>query len=268
MIKTSVFAEGLFNGKTLFVAGGTSGINRGIATRFAQLGANVFVISRSQDKVRDTVEELTALGYNADGATADVRDFETVAGTVMQCVERFGPIDFVLSGAAGNFVSKADQLSSNGFKTVIDIDLVGSFHVCRAVYPHLRKPGASIINISAVQSFTPFEGQVHVCAAKAGIDAMTRVLAIEWGPNGVRVNAIAPGPVDGTEGMKRLTPTEAHRERLTRSIPLRRYASISEIADLATFLCSDAAANVNGEIAVCDGGQSLLGGSAFSQAWT
>lgn len=267
MTKTPVFSDQLFKGKTLFAAGATSGINRGIATRFAQLGASVFVVSRSEDKVLDTVKELTDLGAKADGAVADVRDYEAIASSVAKCVDRFGPIDFVLSGAAGNFVSRADKLSSNGFRTVIDIDLIGSFHVCRAAYPQLRKPGASIINISAVQSFMPMEGQVHVCAAKAGIDAMTRVLAIEWGPQGVRVNAIAPGPVDGTEGMQRLTPTPAHRERLTQAIPLRRYATISEIADLATFLCSDAGANISGEIAVCDGGQSLLGGSAFSQAW-
>lgn len=264
---STVFSADLFKGKTLFVAGGTSGINRGIATRFAQLGANVFVVSRSQEKVSDTIADLKKAGHSSDGQSADVRDFDAVSAAVLRCTEVFGPIDFVLSGAAGNFVSRAENLSSNGFKTVVDIDLVGSFHVCRAAFPHLRKPGAAIINISAVQSFMPLEGQVHVCAAKAGIDAMTRVLAIEWGPQGVRVNAIAPGPVDGTEGMRRLTPTAEHRDQLTRSIPLRRYATISEIADLATFICSDAGANMNGEIAVCDGGQSLLGGSAFSQAW-
>ena len=261
------FAANLFEGKTLFAAGATSGINLGIANTFSRLGAKVFVLSRSAEKVETAVATLRETGAQADGAAADVRDYAMVKAAVDRCAERFGPIDFVLSGAAGNFVSRAADLSSNGFRTVIDIDLVGSFHVCRAAYEHLRKPGAVVINISATQSFTPMEGQVHVCAAKAGIDAMARVLAIEWGPEGVRVNTIAPGPVEGTEGMRRLTPSEAQRKMLADGIPLRRYATIQEIADTAVFLCSPAGGYMNGEVVVCDGGQSLLGGKSFSDLW-
>ena len=161
----------------------------------------------------------------------------------------------------------AAQLSANGFRTVVDIDLVGTFHVCRAAYEHLTRPGASIINISATQAINPMPGQAHVCAAKAGIDALTKVLAIEWGPAGVRVNAIAPGPVDETEGMARLTPTAAHRDRVLQAIPLRRYARLQEIADTAAFLSGPAGANFNGAVLVCDGGQSTLGSGAFAAAW-
>lgn len=263
---SSVFAPALFRDKTVFIAGGTSGINLNIARRFVAMGASVFVVSRSEDKVSDAVATLSQVGPAA-GAAADVRDFDAVKSAVTACVERFGAIDIVISGAAGNFVSPAAALSSNGFRTVIDIDLVGTFHVCRATYDALRKPGASIINISATQAFTPVPGQAHVCAAKAGIDALTKVLAIEWGPEGVRVNAIAPGPVDGTEGMKRLTPTPQHRDRLTQTIPLRRYATLDEIADTALFLSSSAGANFSGEVLVCDGGQSVLGGGGFANAW-
>ncbi|MDD3764551.1 MAG: SDR family oxidoreductase [Nevskiales bacterium] len=265
-VASPVFAPSLFRGRTVFVAGGTSGINLGIARRFSSLGAALFVVSRSEDKVATAVAELRHSGP-ADGAVADVRDFDAVQSAIGKCIERFGAIDIAVSGAAGNFVAPAAELSPNGFRTVVDIDLIGSFHVCRAVYPYLRKPGASIINISATQAFTPLPGQVHVCAAKAGIDAMTKVLAVEWGPEGVRVNAIAPGPVDGTEGMARLTPTSEHRERLTQTIPLRRYATLDEIADTAVFLCSSAGANFNGEVLVCDGGQSVLGGGGFAAAW-
>jgi NAD(P)-dependent dehydrogenase (short-subunit alcohol dehydrogenase family) len=267
LLDRQVFVDGLFKGKVTFIAGGTSGINLGIATAFAELGSSIFLISRSIDKVSSAVNTLAARGFAVDGFAADVRNYAAVEAAFLRCSERFGPIDFVISGAAGNFVAKAADLSSNSFQTVINIDLVGTFNVCRAAHSHLRRPGASIVNISAVQSFTSMPGQVHVCAAKAGVDAMTRVLALEWGREGIRVNAIAPGPVDGTEGMNRLTPTDGHRSRYIQSIPLGRYASISEIASVATFLCSDAGAYFNGEILVCDGAQSIVGGQGFADAW-
>lgn len=264
---TSIYQPGIFSDKNVFIAGGTNGINLAIAERFAELGARLFVISRSQEKVDAAVEHLQTIMPGVDGMAADVRDFEAVQAACAKCHENFGDIDVLVSGAAGNFVAEAAQLSSNGFRTVIDIDLVGTFHVCRAAFDYLRKPGASIINISATQAFNPMPGQAHVCAAKAGIDALTRVLAIEWGPLGIRVNAIAPGPVDGTIGMERLTPTPAHREKVLEAIPLRRYAKLQEIADTAVFLSSTAGANYNGEVTVCDGGQSVLGSGAFAAAW-
>src|SRR5450759_793318 len=147
----------------------------------------------------------------------------------------------------------------NACMAVVDIDLLGTFNTCRAVFEHLRRPGASIINISAMQAFTPMPMQAHVCAAKAGVDMLTKCLAIEWGPDGVRVNSIAPGAVDDTEGMKRLAPTPEIKKQLARSIPLRRFATKDEIADLALFLSSDAARFITGAVVVCDGGQSLAG---------
>ncbi|MGH7652127.1 MAG: SDR family oxidoreductase, partial [Gemmatimonadaceae bacterium] len=149
--------------------------------------------------------------------------------------------------------------SANGFKSVIDIDLLGTFNTCRAAFEHLRRPGASVINISAMQAFTPMPMQSHVCAAKAGVDMLTKCLAIEWGPQGVRINSIAPGAVDDTEGMRRLAPTPEIRKQFERSVPLQRFATKDEIADLAVFLSSDAAKFITGAIVVCDGGQSLVG---------
>lgn len=263
-----MFAADTLRGKTAFIAGGTSGINLATAKRFAALGAGVFVLGRSQDKLDRAVAELRHIAPKADGMAADVRDYDAVEKAMATCHASMGTIDILVSGAAGNFVSPAEKLSSNGFRTVVDIDLVGTFHVCRAAHPHLTRPGASIINISATQAINPMPGQVHVCAAKAGIDALTKVLAIEWGPAGVRVNAIAPGPVDGTEGMARLTPTQAHRDKVLEAIPLRRYARLEEIADTAVFLSSAAGANFNGAVLVCDGGQSTLGSGAFAAAWS
>jgi NAD(P)-dependent dehydrogenase (short-subunit alcohol dehydrogenase family) len=158
-------------------------------------------------------------------------------------------------------------MSANGFKAVIDIDLLGTFNTCRAGFEHLKRPGASIINISAMQAVSPMAMQAHVCAAKAGVDMLTKCLALEWGSEGVRVNSIAPGAVDDTEGMTRLAPTPEIKKHYTQSIPLRRFARKDEIADLALFLVSDAAQFITGAVILCDGGQSLAGlGGRLSSA--
>jgi NAD(P)-dependent dehydrogenase (short-subunit alcohol dehydrogenase family) len=151
-------------------------------------------------------------------------------------------------------------MSANAFKSVIDIDLLGTFNTCRAAYEHLKKPGASVISISANHAHTPIAYQSHVCAAKAGVDLLTRTLAIEWGSVGIRANCITPGPTADTEGMRRLAPTEEARKRVIQSVPLQRYGTKDELADLALFLCSEAAAYITGAIYVCDGGSSLARG--------
>lgn len=235
------------------VAGGTSGINLAIARRLGELGAAVHVFSRDPAKVAAAVRELAEI-CDAGGAIADVRDFDAVTVAVGAGLEKFGIVDILVSGAAGNFLARAADLSPKGFRTVIDIDLIGGFHVMKAAYPHLRRPGASIINISALHAFTAFPNQVHVCAAKAGLDAMVRSLALEWGPEGIRVNSIAPGAVSDTEGMARIAPTQADRDRFTRDTPLGRWTTKAEIADLAVFLASDASASITGTVMVADGG--------------
>ena len=153
--------------------------------------------------------------------------------------DKFGAIDVLVSGAAGNFPAPALGMSANAFKTVVDIDLLGTFNVLRAAFEFLRKPGASVINISAPQAFQPMELQMHVCAAKAGVDMVTRVGALEWGPAGVRVNSIVPGPIANTEGMKRLAPTPQLAQIVSDSVPLRRFGEASEIADACLWLGSN-----------------------------
>ena len=163
----------------------------------------------------------------------------------------------MVCGAAGNFPAPVLGMSANGFRAVIDIDLIGTFNTCRAAYDHLRKPGASVLAISASHAFQPIANQAHVCAGKAGVDLLIKTLALEWGPAGVRCNCITPGPTADTEGMRRLAPTEESRKHVESAIPLRRYGTKDELADLALFLCSPAASYITGGIYVCDGGSSL-----------
>lgn len=255
----------MFNDKHVCVAGGTSGINLGIAEGFARAGAKVSVFSRKQDKVDAAVARLGELGAEAHGGTADVRDPEAVSAVLAGAVEAFGPIDVLVSGAAGNFPAPALAMSPNAFGSVIGIDLNGTFHVLRAAFEHLRKPGASVINISAPQAFMPMMLQAHVCAAKAGVDMLTRTLAMEWGPSGVRVNSLVPGPIDGTEGMKRLLVDPTKKDLLTQTVPLQRLGTPEDCADVALFLASDAARYVSGAVLPVDGGWSL-GGAQIAMA--
>jgi NAD(P)-dependent dehydrogenase (short-subunit alcohol dehydrogenase family) len=255
-----------FSSRHVFVAGGSSGINLAIADAFAQRGARVCIASRSAERVAAAVAQLRRHGGAVQGHSADVRDYDAIEAALAASREGFGPIDVLVSGAAGNFVAPALGMSSKGFRTVIDIDLVGSFNVLRAGHAHLRRPGASVINISAPQADNPTPYQAHVCAAKAGIDMLTRVLAMEWGPDGVRVNSIVPGPIGDTEGMRRLAPSEEARAAMAASIPLGRFGTTAEVADMALVLSSALASFVTGAVIPVDGGSSLPGGRDLSAA--
>jgi NAD(P)-dependent dehydrogenase (short-subunit alcohol dehydrogenase family) len=250
----------------VLVGGGTSGINLAIALAYARAGSRVAVLSRSQDKVDAAIEQLSALGPEARGYAADVRDYAAVDHAVADTAAAWGPLDVVISGAAGNFVAPAGELSSNGFRAVMDIDLLGTFHVARASWPHLRKPGASLISITASQAWLPTPGQAHVGAAKAGVDQLTRTLAIEWGAAGVRVNAVAPGPIADTEGMRRLAPTPEALEAWTRAVPLGRMGQLQDVCDAVLWLTSPQASYVTGVVLSVDGGLALGGSSAMAAA--
>ncbi len=245
-----------FNHRVVVVIGGTSGINRGIAELFASHGARVAVASRSPEKVDATVRALERLGARALGFVADVRDIDAITDGMAAVRREFGRFDVVISGAAGNFPALAENLSTNGFKSVVDIDLLGTFHVMRAAYPHLRKPGASIINISAPQAFIPMKAQVHVAAAKAGVDMITRTLALEWGHQGIRINSVVPGPIEGTEGMARLAPGDADKQMVIDSVPLGRYGTPVEIGNACLMLASELGAYITGAVLPVDGGWS------------
>jgi NAD(P)-dependent dehydrogenase (short-subunit alcohol dehydrogenase family) len=248
-----------FSNKHVFVAGGTSGINLGIADAFARAGANVSVCSRDPAKIEAAKAQLSAHGKGVNGYQADVRKYDDVEAALKSAHARFGDIDVLVSGAAGNFVAPATGISSNGFRTVVEIDLLGTFHVMRAAHQFLRKPGASLINISADQALRGYVGQVHVCAAKAGIDQITRVLALEWAAEGIRVNSVVPGPIADTEGMRRLTSTPEAELKLTSTVPLRRYGTKQEVADACMFLSSSLGQYITGIIMPVDGGLSIAG---------
>ncbi|MEL6646737.1 MAG: SDR family oxidoreductase [Pseudomonadota bacterium] len=251
-----------FSGHNVFVVGGTSGINFGIAQGFARWGAKIMVASRKQNKVDQAVEGLKGLGAEASGVTFDVRDYEAVEKGFEEAASFFGgPIDSLISGAAGNVPGRLLDLSPNAVKAMVEIDLMGTFHVMRACYPHLKKPGASVVNISAPQAFNAMSHQSPVCAAKAGVDMVTKSLALEWGAEGVRVNSISPGPIDETEGMARLAPTPQIREAVIKSVPTKRMGVTDDIAKAAGFLCSDAADYVSGVVLPVDGGWGVSGAS-------
>jgi NAD(P)-dependent dehydrogenase (short-subunit alcohol dehydrogenase family) len=253
----SAFQPDLLAGKVAFVAGGTSGINLEIARRFGRAGARVAVLSRKQEKVDAATAEIAAEGQPAIGFAADVRQYDAVETALRQCAEQFGPIDIVLSGAAGNFMAPVLGMSANAFKTVVDIDLLGTFHVLRACYAYLNRPGASLISITAGQAVNPMMFQAHVCAAKAGINMLTKCLAMEWGPSGVRVNAISPGPIGDTEGMRRLAPSPEIEAAIKGRLALRDYGTTTDIAEAALFLASDSARYITGAILNVDGGNDL-----------
>ncbi len=252
----SVFKKDLLRGRRALVTGGGSGICKGIALALAQHGANVAVVGRKQEPLDATAHEIEALGVKALALSADVRQAEAVEGVVKRATESFGGLDLLVNGAAGNFLCPAAQLSSNGFKTVIDIDLQGTFNVTRMAFEPLMASRGCVVNISATLHYGGTPMQLHVSAAKAGVDAMTRNLAVEWGPLGIRVNAIAPGPIDETEGMKRLAPG-GMRDKMISQVPLRRFGSIEEIGQATIYLASDAAAYISGAVLVVDGARWL-----------
>jgi len=259
----SFFPAGLYKGKTVFVTGGGSGINLGIAKGFAALGANVAICGRTQAKLDGAAKELEALGARVSAKAADVRKPDELNAALTLCRATLGPVDILVCGAAGNFLVPAEKLSPNGFKTVIDIDLLGSFNASRLAFDQLAQTKGSIVYISAGMGHMPYAFQLHVGAAKAGIDRMMQNLALEWGPHGIRVNSIVPGPIAGTEGMKRLGGDD-HQRRGGQGVPLGRMGTVEDIAQAALFLCSPMANWITGVVLNVDGGSGLAGSANFN----
>jgi peroxisomal 2,4-dienoyl-CoA reductase len=255
----NIFTDNILAGRVAFVTGGGTGITGGVARALAEAGASVVLVSRRMENLEPAAEAINQRGGKATPFAADVRDPEAVERAVQATLDQYGKLDIVVNGAAGNFLCAADELTPNGFGTVVDIDLKGSFNVCRAAIPELKKSRGSILNISATLHYGGTPMQLHVSAAKAGVDALTRNLAVEWGRHGIRVNGIAPGPIEDTEGMARLVP-EPIKEKIKRKIPLGRFGRIADIEQAAVFLCSDAASYINGVTLVVDGGHCLNSG--------
>lgn len=257
---SEVFAKDILQGKVAFVTGGGTGITGGVARALAAHGAKLAIVSRKTENLIPMKQFIEENGGECLAVSADVRVYDRVEDAIKQTSDKFGKIDIVVNGAAGNFLCAASELSSNGFGTVVDIDTKGTFNVCRAAFDELKRAKGQILNISATLHYLATPMQIHVSAAKAGVDAITRNLSAEWGRFGIRVNGIAPGPIEDTEGMNRLVP-DAVKEKIAKKIPLGRFGRIEDIENAALFLCSDAASYINGVTLVVDGGSWLLGTS-------
>lgn len=253
-----VWQEGLFSGKVCLITGGSGTICRQQAAAMMKLGCSVSIIGRDTSQVDSVVDMLEKIRKSCKGCgevmgvgNCDVRSIESMNSVVAKTVDRFGRIDYVICAAAGNFMADFNHLSSNGFKTVVDIDLLGSYNTVKACYHELLKNKGSILFVSATLHYYGVPFQSHVAAAKAGIDALSNALAIEFGPIGIRSNCIAPGPIGETEGFKKLVPNKEHFEA---KIPLQRVGKTKDVANATVFLFSPAADWITGTVMVVDGG--------------
>ena len=268
---TSVFAPGLFDGHVALITGGGSGIGRGIADLLAALGTHVVLASRKLERVEAAAAEIRAAGGRASGVAVDVRERAQVNEMVDQVKAAHGRIDVLVNNAAGNFYAPSESLSENAWKSVIEIDLNGTFFCSQAVYPVMREQGGgSIVNISMTLHYRGWPLMAHATAAKAGVDALTRTLSLEWAKDKVRINAVAPGPIP-TEGVRKaFTPPpaadgvpdifaveKAMEGYARRMIPLQRWGAPADIANMVAYLASPAASWITGAIMVVDGGEWL-----------
>lgn len=254
-----MFREDTLAGKSAFISGGTSGINLEIARVLSAYGARVCIIGRDPDKAMRAADQIReATGGEVLPLGVDVRDYDSVSEAMQQASTRFGNFSIVVAGAAGNFFAPAVNISAKGFKTVVDIDLIGTFNVFRAGFDYCLQPGASFVAISAPQAVKPWPLQSHVCAAKAGVNALLKTLAMEWGPAGIRVNGISPGLIGDTEGLRRLLETQPDAaKKMTEQLAIRRFGKSKDIANAVVYLSTAVGAYVNGTILDVDGGFSL-----------
>ncbi len=246
-----------FDGQTAFVTGGGTGLGLAVSTRLGRLGANVVCASRDAGHHETLLARGEEEGFAVMSATLDVREPKDVKRVVREAAERFGRIDVLVNNAAGNFLSPAFLLAPKGFATVIDIALNGVFYVSREVGRLMREGGGAIVNISAPYAATGKPGVVHSACAKAGVDAMTKSLAAEWAPHGIRVNAISPGPFHSKGAADRLWPSAEIEDLIRGEIPLGRFAEAEEIAELVCFLASRHTPWITGAIWLADGGWML-----------
>lgn len=253
---THLYSPVLLQGRVAFITGGGSGIGFRIAEIFMRHGCDTVIVSRNLPKLKEAADKLqAATGRKCLAVAGDVRQPQSLVDAVDEALRTFSRIDILVNNAAGNFLCPASNLSFNAFKTVFDIDTMGTFNASKIVFErYFRDNGGVIINITATLSYKGQVLQVHAGSAKAAIDAMTKHLAVEWGPSKVRVNSLAPGPIVGTEGMRRLGGAAAEAAGLWNNIPLQRPGNKTEVAHGALFLASPLASYVTGTTLVMDGG--------------
>ncbi|MGN7331942.1 2,4-dienoyl-CoA reductase [Bacillus altitudinis] len=246
--------------QTVIVTGGSSGMGKAMATHLALGGWNVLITGRTEETLETTANEIKQQGGSIAYFQMDVRHPEDADQMVKFAVDTFGDVDALINNAAGNFLVPAEKLSPNGWKAVIDIVLNGTFFCSHAVgnYWIRQKKSGSMINMVATYAWGAGVGVAHSAAAKAGVLSLTRTLAVEWGKQyRIRVNAIAPGPIERTGGADKLWESEEAAQRTLDSVPLGRLGTPEEIAELASFLLSKHASYINGDCITMDGGQWL-----------
>lgn len=257
-IKKGPWKSDIFTGKVVFITGGAGTICRGQAEAMVLLGANAAIIGRNPQKTEQAAREIQQLRSGSKViacSNTDVRKVESLVEAVNKTIQELGRIDYVIAGAAGNFLSDFNHLSSNAFQTVVSIDLLGSYNTAKACFEELRKTKGSIIFVSATLHYYGIPFQVHVGAAKAGVDALSNALAVELGPLGIRSNCIAPGLIKGTEGFNRLLTGIDIESK----IPLQRFGTVENVAQATIYLFSLAGDYVNGTIQIVDGGAWHMG---------
>jgi NAD(P)-dependent dehydrogenase (short-subunit alcohol dehydrogenase family) len=261
-----MLAENTLKGRVAIITGGGTGIGRAIAHEYVRLGARLVLASRSSEHLDPTAEELRAKGAEALAVPTDVRVPEQVERLVEETVRRFGSIDILVNNAAGNFICPAEKLSPNGWNAVVNIVLNGTFYCSRAAGLHMIASGrgGNILNILAAYAWTGGPGTIHSASAKAGVVAMTRTLAVEWARYKIRVNAIAPGPIETEGAGAKLWATPQVRDAMLKTIPRGRMGQTEEVAHAAAYLVSDFADFITGDVLVLDGGQ-WLGKGMFGE---
>jgi NAD(P)-dependent dehydrogenase (short-subunit alcohol dehydrogenase family) len=255
----SIFAPDLLAGRTALITGGATGLGFAIACEFSRLGARTVLAGRKQENLDKAVQEIVAMGGQAMGVQTDVRNYEQVEKAVAAAVERFGGLDILVNSAAGNFFCPTEQLSPNGWRTVVDIDLNGTFHCCKAAFEPLKQSRfeGRIISLVTTLASSGWPGQAHAGAAKAGIISLSRALAVEWAAHKIHVNTISPGPIGGTEGVKKLYEDRGALDLQLKRVALGRLGDPMDIANAAVYLASPAGDYVTGADLVVDGGRWL-----------
>jgi len=251
------FTRDALQRKVALITGGGTGINYGVARALGLHGCKIVITGRRKEVLDNAADNLGKEGITAFGVQGDVRKYEHCERAVAAALDKYGKIDILVNGAAGNFLSAAEDLTINGFKTVVEIDTFGTFFMCKAAFEALKATKGTIINISANLHNPATKFQVHAAAAKAGVDVITRTLALEWGKYGIRSVGIAPGPIGGTEGVSRLSGGGERLNQLKTFIPLGRMGHVDDVGQAAVFLSSSAASFITGQIILVDGGASL-----------
>jgi NAD(P)-dependent dehydrogenase (short-subunit alcohol dehydrogenase family) len=262
----TALAAGLLEGRVAWITGGGSGLGRAMALRFAQLGARIALSGRRPEALEETAEKIRAAGGEALCAPCDVREPKTVDRALEETIGGLGRLDILVNNAAGNFLCPTEELSPNGFAAVVGSVLHGTFHCTSAAGRHWidRKQAGSVLNIVTTYAWTGSAFVLPSACAKAGVLAMTRSLAVEWARHGIRINAIAPGPIPTEGAFSRLLPSDEMAEHRRRKIPAGRFGTPEELAELAAYLVSDAAEWIRGEVVTLDGGEWLRGAGEFN----